>query len=456
LTSIGLRELEMKPELHSSLGMEVKWLSRILRIFLPFACAYFLSYLLRNINAVIAPGLVHDFGLDAGQLGSLTAAYFLGFAAMQIPIGVCLDRFSPTVVQASLFTLAAAGATLFSAAHSSVQLLAARFVIGVGVAAGLVAGLMAIALWFPKDRVPLANGAFIAVGTLGAVAATAPTEWVLTGMDWRGVFQMIAICCALVAVCVVTLAPRAGGRTPSGAGPVASRKVFLPGSKIGLRSYSQILRDARFWRLAPLSGTSIGSAWALQGLWAGPWLSDVAGFNRPTLVAHLFIMSLALSSGALGLGIIIQVLKRVGIGPTKVLPALVTLLMLAELLLALRQPVPVIVPWCLIALMGAGTVATYSITADLFEKSTLGRVNGSVNLFHIGGAFVLQTSVGFIIARWSQVDSGHYPPGAYTFALLFLVLAQLLALIWYLRPLSAPRIAVAVPPERTVEGLSSA
>jgi len=396
---------------------------------------------------------VHDFGLDAGQLGSLTAAYFLGFAAMQIPIGVCLDRFSPSVVQASLFALAAAGATFFSTAHSSVELLAARLLIGVGVAAGLVAGLMAIALWFPKDRVPLANGAFIAVGTLGAVAATAPTDWVLTGMDWRGLFQMIAICCALVAACVVTLAPRARGKTLSGAGPAASRKVFLPGSHIGLRSYSHILRDARFWRLAPLSGTSIGSAWALQGLWAGPWLSDVAGFDRPTLVAHLFVMSLALSSGALGLGVIIQVLKRVGIGPTKVLPALVTLLMLAELLLAIRQPVPVIVPWCLIALMGAGTVATYSITADLFEKSTLGRVNGSVNLFHIGGAFVLQTSVGFIIARWSQLDSGHYPPGAYTFALLFLVLAQLLALIWYMR---APRIAVAVPPERTVEGLSSA
>ena len=423
----------MKPEQHSPLGMEVKWLSRILRIFLPFACAYFLSYLLRNVNAVIAPGLVHDFGLDAGQLGSLTAAYFLGFAAMQIPIGVCLDRFSPSAVQASLFALAAAGATFFSAAHSPAELLAARLVIGVGVAAGLVAGLMAIALWFPKDSVPLANGAFIAVGTLGAVAATAPTEWVLTGVDWRSLFQMIAICCALVAASVVTFAPRARRMMPS------------PPSGTGLRSYSHILRDAHFWRLAPLSGTSIGSAWALQGLWAGPWLCDVAGFDRSTLVAHLFVMSLALSGGALGLGVIIQALKRVGIGPTKVLPALVTLLMLAEVILALRQPVPVIVPWCMIALMGAGTVATYSITADLFEKSTLGRVNGSVNLFHIGGAFILQTSVGFIIARWPQMDGGHYPPDAYTFALLFLVLAQLLALAWYLRPLGAPRVAGAAP-----------
>jgi hypothetical protein len=192
-----------------------------------------------------------------------------------------------------------------------------------------------------------------------------------------------------------------------------------------------VLRDARFWRLAPLSGVSIGSAWALQGLWAGSWFSDVAGFSQQELVTNLFVMSLALSSGALGLGVIIQALKRVGIGPTTALVGLVTLLISAELALALWQSVPAIVPWCLIALMGAGTVATYSITAELFEKSTVGRVNGAINLFHIGGAFLLQTSIGLIIARWPRAYGGHYPPSAYSAALLLLALAQVIALSWY-------------------------
>ena len=57
------------------------------RVFFPFALAYLFSYLLRNINGVVAPHLALDFHLDAGQLGSLTALYFLGFAAMQVPIG---------------------------------------------------------------------------------------------------------------------------------------------------------------------------------------------------------------------------------------------------------------------------------------------------------------------------------------------------------------------------------
>jgi MFS family permease len=414
------------------LRKKVRWLSLTLRIFLPFAIAYFLSYLLRNVNAVLAPALAHDFDLNAGELGSLTAAYFLGFAAMQIPIGVCLDRFSPSAVQASLFLLATAGTMLFSVANTPAGLLAARLLIGVGVAAGLVAGLKAIVLWFPRDRVPLANGAFIAIGTLGAVAATAPTEWLLTEMGWRGLFQIIAICCALVAASVLALFPGAEATRPP------------PQSGGGLHGYALVLRDGRFWRLAPLSGVSIGSAWALQGLWAGSWFSDVAGFDRQTVVSHLFVMSLALSGGALCLGAIIQALKRVGIGPTTALAGLVTLLILAELALALRQPVPAIVPWCLIALMGAGTVATYSITAELFSKSSVGRVNCAINLFHIGGAFLLQTSIGLIIARWPQADAGHYPPSAYTAALLLLALAQAIALSWYSTTLPVQKCVAAV------------
>jgi MFS family permease len=264
--------------------------SLLCRVFLPFVFAYFLSYLLRNINAVIAPQLAHDFRLDAGQLGSLTAVYFLGFAAMQIPLGACLDRFGPVRVQTPLCLLAALGAAVFSFAHSPWELVARRLLIGLGVAAGLVAGLKSIALWFPQDRVPVINGTFIAFGTLGAVAATAPTEWLLTIVDWRRLFQILACTLALIAVSLLLLVP---------ASPHGATSQESAGAPLTL-TYGSLFRDARSWRLAPLSGISIGSAWALQGLWAASWMADVAGFDRPTLVVYLFIMSLTLPTGALG------------------------------------------------------------------------------------------------------------------------------------------------------------
>src|SRR3546814_1375528 len=62
------------------------------RVLFPFACGYFLSYLFRSVNAVIAPNLQADLGIGAGDLGTLTAAYFVTFAAAQLPVGILLDR----------------------------------------------------------------------------------------------------------------------------------------------------------------------------------------------------------------------------------------------------------------------------------------------------------------------------------------------------------------------------
>ncbi len=395
------------------------WLWLGAKIFAPFGLGYFLSYLLRNINAVIAPSLSAEFLLDAGQLGALTASYFLGFALMQIPIGYCLDRFNPGSVQAALFVVAAGGAALFGLAHSPGELLVARLLVGIGVAAGLVAGLKSIALWFPNDRIPVVNGAFIAVGSLGAVAATVPSEWVLGIADWRSLFVMLAGILISAALLFWLWVPR----------------VQIPRPLTDTRSarYGEVLRDPRLWRLAPVSGASIGSAWALQGLWASPWLVDVAGLDHRQVVAQLLVMALCLSLGAVALGGAVRSLKRRGVDPSAVLAALVTLFMTSELLLAMLKPAFTLGPWCIIALMGAGTVVTYSITATLFESSVLGRVNGVINLFHIGGAFIMQSGIGLLVAQWHPVAPGHYPAEAYTVALLALFAIQLLALAWYLR-----------------------
>ena len=84
-------------------------------VFLPFAAGFYLSYLFRNINAVIAGPLTSELGLDAGQFGLLTSVYFLTFAAAQLPVGILLDRYGPRRVQSGLFVVAACGAALVRA-----------------------------------------------------------------------------------------------------------------------------------------------------------------------------------------------------------------------------------------------------------------------------------------------------------------------------------------------------
>ena len=87
---------------HSPTPPQTLPLALLLRIFLPFAAGYFLSYAYRTINAVLAPHLAADLNLDATALGLLTGVYLLAFGAFQLPLGVLLDRYSPPKVEAIL------------------------------------------------------------------------------------------------------------------------------------------------------------------------------------------------------------------------------------------------------------------------------------------------------------------------------------------------------------------
>jgi MFS family permease len=392
----------------------------VLLVLLPFAAGYYLSYLYRSINALISEALVAEFGLSPGNLGFLTATYFLAFGLIQLPLGVWLDRFGPRRVQAVLLSIAAGGAALFASADGFVALALGRGLIGLGVAGALMAGLKAIVLWFPLERIALANGCFIMLGALGAVTATAPAEIVLAHLGWRGLFAVLASVTAASAIVILLVVPE---RRQTGAERTSSDTIRI----------AAIYRDPRFWRLAPLSASCIGSAWALQGLWAAPWLTDVEELERPVVVTHLFVMALALSASALLLGIGADRLRRRGTPLATTLAIVTGTAIIAQLALVLRLSVPVWLPWVTIAATGAGTVLSYAILSEMFPKSASGRANGALNLLHVSAAFAIQYAIGLVVQQW-PVEDGHYPPEAYQAALGLNLLLQAAAFLWFIRP----------------------
>jgi sugar phosphate permease len=395
-------------------------LALILRVFLPFAFGYYLSYLFRTISALTAEPLTAEFGLTPSSLGLLTSAYFLTFAAAQLAIGVFLDRHGPRQVQAVLLVIAAGGAALFGASDGFPSLLAGRALIGLGVAAALAAGLKATVLWFPEERVALVNGWMVMVGAPGAVTATTPSEWLLPWIGWRGLFEWLALATTVAAAAVYLLVPEA----PE---PPSTPKIQ---PFAGLK---EIYTDSRFWRLAPLSASTIGTAWALQGLWAAPWLRDVEALDRAALVNHLLAMAIALSMGALLLGVLATRLHQRNIQPQAIFGVIAALFIAAQLALILRWPLPSYILWCFLAAAGAVTVLSYAILAGYFPKELAGRANAALNVFHIGGAFVLQDLIGIIIDLW-PVQDGHHPIIAYQVALGTNVALQLFAWIWFMWP----------------------
>lgn len=391
--------------------------SLILRVFLPFVIGYYIAYLFRTINAVMAAPLATELGLGADDLGLLTSVYFLTFAAAQIPIGILLDRYGPRRVQSVLLVIAAVGSALFAVSDHFLMLLVGRALLGLGVASAMTAGLKALVLWFPGDRVPLLNGLMVMLGALGAVTATLPADLLLAWIGWRELFGLFAVLTAASAALIYLVVPEA---TPVATGAVS----------VGLR---KVYADPRFWRLAPLSAACIGTAWALQGLWAAQWLRDVEGLDRAGVVFHLFAMAVALSLGAILLGVAADRLPRRGVGPEVLLGLVAALFIATQFALILRLPLPSYLQWAVVAAVGAATVLSFAILAEYFPKQLAGRANAALNLFHIAAAFAVQYGTGVVLQHWTP-QAGHYPEIAYQTAFALNLVVQIVAWIWFALP----------------------
>jgi predicted MFS family arabinose efflux permease len=158
------------------------------------------------------------------------------------------------------------------------------------------------------------------------VTATLPADLLLDWIGWRELFGLFAGLTAASAVLIHLIVPEA---TPAATGAVWA----------GLR---RVYADPRFWRLAPLSASCIGTAWALQGLWAAQWLKDVEGLDRAGVVFHLFAMAVALSLGAILLGVAGDRLRRRGVGPEVFLGLVAALFIATQFALILRFALAVI------------------------------------------------------------------------------------------------------------------
>ncbi len=384
----------------------------VARVFLPFAGGYFLSYLYRTVNAVIAPDLVRDFGVTPGHLGLLTSVYFLTFAAAQLPLGVMLDRYGPRRVNAALLAIAATGAGVFAWASSFGGLLAGRALIGLGVSGALMAALKAFTVWFPRNRLATVNGLLMAMGGLGAVAASAPVEALLGRMDWRGVFELFVVATFVVMAAVLLVVPR-GARSAARAEPLSAT----------IAGVGTVFRDPVFWRIGVVCLTAQGGFLASQGLWIAPWLTDVVGLSRPVAAQYLLWMALAITAGFAFFGNAADRFAHLGLDAYALfrLCALGSALSLA--LIAGGVTVAAL-PACLLwAFCSTGFALSYAILSHRFPLGLAGRAHTAVNMLVFIGGFVLQWGLGLVVGQWAP-EGGRYPPAAYATAFGVLLALQ--------------------------------
>lgn len=388
------------------------------RLVLPFAGAYFLSYLFRTVNAVVGPVLLRELSLSAAAMGLLTGAYFLAFAAAQLPLGVLLDRFGSRRVESALLLAAAAGAVAFSAGRSLAALAAGRALIGLGVSACLMAAFKAFSAWFPAERQAALTGWIMTAGGLGALASSAPLEAALRVTGWRTVFLVLAAATVAAAAAVRFGVPEAArSRPPEPAGEQ-------------WRGLARVFRSAHFWRVAPTGLVSTGGFMAVQGLWSASWLQHVNHHPPAAVAGHLAAMGLAMLLFYVALGLSATPLARRGVRTAHLLGAGIPVAVAVLLAIVLEAVPHTRLLWVLYGAFSSVGTLVYAEAARGFPVELSGRANTALNLLVFVGAFAIQWGMGGAIDALSA--RGFTPAAAHRATFGALAAAQAVAWLWFL------------------------
>lgn len=397
---------------------------RALVVSASFVPAFVMSQFYRSALAVIAPELATELRLDPESLGLAAGAFFVAIAAMQIPVGILLDRFGPRRITPSLMLIVVAGAAIFAGADGLVQLALGQALMGIGCAGIFMGGLVCISRWFTPDRFSSMGAALVATGTVGMLISATPFAWVTDWMGWRGAYLAVAGVTAVFALVVFVLARDAPPdhayhrRRPESVADIA-------------RSLVTIARNRDLQRLFVLSFVAYGAVFAVRGLWGGPYLAEIHDLGSIARGDVLLFMSLGTIAGLVIYG---QLDRHIGMRKPLILTGGAVSVLALVLLAILPAPAigVVAVLFAVLGVSGAYIVLLLAHGRELFAEHLVGRAITTVNFANFVGVGVLQIVTGFVLGLFDPVD-GHPPAAGYRTVFAVIGLSLLGALFVYRR-----------------------
>jgi MFS family permease len=224
------------------------------------------GFMLRVSPSVMVDELMREFQVSALVLGNLSAIYFYVYAAVQIPIGIMMDRIGPRVLMSVASLLCALGCVLFASAESIWLAYVGRFFIGLGSAFSWVGVLTIIATSLPARNFAGFTGGGQLAGTSGAILGQAPLALVIEMAGWRfGLYGLGLLGVLLATGLWLTVQP--------------VRRDAV--SSVPLRqSFRTAASNPQTWLFALIGMSLTGPVLAYAGLWGVPWFAAVKDMPR--------------------------------------------------------------------------------------------------------------------------------------------------------------------------------
>jgi len=383
-------------------------------ILLILNAVYFFVYFHRVSTAVLAPYLMEAFSASGASLGGMSSAYFYPYALSQPLVGLLTDRFGARRVITFSTFIGFLGSALFGLAPTLLLAAMARGLIGLGAAGVFVPAMKVLLPWFGPMAFGRMNAILLAVGNMGAIAASTPYAWFIQQVGWRFSFFFLAAIMFLL----VVFSWRQIRDTPPHYTPEPETRDPAP---LPLRTALRDLwRNPFFWIMATLFFTFGGPFSTFQGLWGYPFLIDVFGYDKLQASNLLMVIALGVILGGpilgyltdrtfasqrrqfLSLCLAIQVLNWAGL----------------VFLSPKFGPLALGVTFFIMGMMLAGSLSLiWSIVREESPPERLGTFMGFLNPAPFLGVATFQPLTGYLMDRVGKTG-GTFPFEAYQHAFL--------------------------------------
>ena len=353
-------------------------------IFLVFAFAFFISNLLRSITATLSPVLTAEFNLTAGNLGLLAGGYFLGFTSMQIPLGFLLDKHGPKKIVSSLLIIAIVGTTSFALAQNFASLLISRVFIGIGVSACMMGPLTGYRIWFEEKYQQRANSWMLMVANIGFVFSTLPVQVLLPIIGWRWIFFGTTFLIIVSIVLILLFIP-------------STKKKFKKDENEIEVKLSDIWKNKFFISVIPLGFFNYGGMYAIQTLWAGPWMIRVTGYSSLESATGLFWINFTALIGFFLWGYFLPIISKYGLNSFKLMKFGLPISYLVLLSIIIKGSNAGAFLFTIYILTSIVLTVVQPAVGLSFPKRLAGKSLTSYNLVIFLGTFIMQWGMGLII-----------------------------------------------------------
>ena len=239
-------------------------------------------------------------------------------------------------------------------------------------------------------------------------------------IDWRGVFTVLGVLTVLATAAIFLVVPEKEG---SHSGETMGAQV---------RGIGRVFSSPLFWSVVPLTVASQASFMAIQSLWVGPWLRDMAGFSRVAIANQLLLMGAAMVVGFIVLGGGAERLGRIGVRPITVGVVGMTAFVAVQGVIVSGWTGAVVPVWLVFGFLGTAGILPYAGLSQSFPPELAGRVITGINVLVFCGAFLAQWGIGAIINQWPTTADGGYAADGYTAGFGAVVALQAAAVLWYL------------------------